>query len=238
MIGSRVPLGILPAGTANVLATELGLGSRVDRAIPKLAQSVPERIAVGLLKNEQGSRHFVLMAGVGLDAEIVYNINGNLKKAIGKAAYWVAGFSHVTRSMAQFEAVIGPNRLPAGFVLASRVRNYGGDLEIARGANLLEDEFEVVLFQGRNPLRYMGYFLSVIVNSLAHMPGITIERSRKILLENPEDSRVYVQVDGEYAGKLPATIEIVDDALTLLIPGDFRERLGLKVTEALMPATG
>jgi diacylglycerol kinase family enzyme len=65
-----------------------------------------------------------------------------------------------------------------------------------------------------------------------------MERCRKIELSAPEDSRIYVQVDGEFAGHLPARIEIVPDALTLMIPADFRERLGLRIADALMPAAG
>jgi len=238
MVGSRVPLGILPAGTANVLAMELGLGSRLDRAIPKLAQSVPERIALGQLHNHLGSRYFVLMAGAGLDAEIVYNINLELKRALGKIAYWIGGFSHIVRPMAQFEASVDSRPARVGFMLASRVRNYGGDLEIATGANLLEDEFEVVLFSGRNPLRYAVYFTAAVLRVLARVPGITIERTRQLELSAPSDRRIYVQLDGEYAGRLPATLEIVPDALTLMVPADFRERLGLPIAEALMPAAG
>ena len=238
MVGSRVPLGILPAGTANVLAMELGLGGRVHKAIPKLSRCSPERISIGLLRNEMGSRYFLLMAGAGLDAEIVYNINADLKKAIGKVAYWVGGFSHLTRRIPEFDVCVGGERHRVGFLLASRVRNYGGDLEIATGANLLDDQFEAVLFEGQNPLRYMVYFTGVLLRQLGRISGARMEKCRKLELSAPEDRRIYVQLDGEYAGRLPATIEIVDDALTLLVPTDFRERLGIRVIEAFEPAPG
>lgn len=238
MVGSRVPLGILPAGTANVLAMELGIGSRVSRAVPMLARSVPERISLGLLRNAEGERYFALMAGVGLDAEIVYNINATLKRTIGKAAYWVAGFSHLTRRIGEFHAELGAQRKHVGFALASRVRNYGGDLEIATGANLLDHEFEAVLFEGGNPLRYMLYFSGVLIGRLRHLPGITIERCRRMQFDSPQDARIYVQVDGEYAGRLPARIEIVEDALSLLVPADFRDRFTVRAEEALLPSVG
>ena len=236
MIGSRVPLGILPAGTANVLAMEMGLGGRLSRAIPRLANCAPERISVGLLRNEMGTRHFLMMAGVGLDAEIVYNINAELKKAIGKLAYWVGGFGHVVKPIPEFDVTFGGQRRRGGFVLASRVRNYGGDLEIACGANLLGNELETIVFAGSNPLRYLLYFSGVLVRQLHRVPGATVEKCRKLECTAPEDRRIYVQLDGEYAGRLPATIEVVDDALTLLVPSDFRERLGVTVSEALAPA--
>ena len=238
MIGSSIPLGVLPGGTANVLAMELGLGSRLESAIPRLAECSPERIAVGRLTNDLGSRYFLMMAGVGLDAEIVYQLNARLKQSFGKLAYWLSSAIRLTRNVPEFDAVVNGDRIRCGFVLASRVRNYGGDLEIARGASLVDDSFEVVLFRGRNPLRYIAYFIGVATGMLHRFRGVTIERTQRFQLPPAPDRRIYIQVDGEFAGHLPATIEIVPNALTLLMPADFRQRLGVKVTEALAPAAG
>ncbi len=87
MAGSNVPLGILPAGTANVLANEFGIGMSMERAAKSLLQSVPERVSLGLLSTALGDapRYFLLMAGAGLDAEIVYHLNGGLKDAAGES---------------------------------------------------------------------------------------------------------------------------------------------------------
>lgn len=201
-----------------------------------LTQSLPERISVGLLKNDQGERHFLLMAGVGLDAQIVYKINARLKDLLGKGSYWIAGFSHLVQPIAQFTTTIDGEGSRCGFALASRVKNYGGDLEIASGASILHDDFDVVLFEGQNPLKYMLYLMGVVVGLLPRFRGVTLARTRKVHFSCPEDRRIYIQVDGEYAGHLPATVEIVEDALTLLVPADFRERLTASVTEALLPA--
>jgi YegS/Rv2252/BmrU family lipid kinase len=227
---SRIPVGIVPAGTANVLACELGLGTRYQKAVSMVSECVPERVALGRLTNAEGEqRYFLLMAGVGLDAEIVYNLSGSMKAWAGKAAYWIGGFSHLLRGVRQFDATIRGHTMRCGFALASRVRNYGGDLEIARGANLLEDDFEIVLFRGRNPLRYGIYFAGVLGGFLPRIRGIQVERATRAEFTAPEDSRVYVQVDGEFAGHLPASIEIVPDALSLLVPADFRARTPARV---------
>ena len=99
---SDVPLGILPAGTANVLANEMGLGSSIVGAAARLAECIPTRISIGRLQCVNGSpqtRLFLLMAGIGLDARVVYNINLPLKARLGKLAYWVGGFSLVGRAL-------------------------------------------------------------------------------------------------------------------------------------------
>lgn len=224
MIGSPVPLAILPGGTANCLAQELGFGSRLERAVHGLAHSHPERIAVGKLRNAAGERHFLLMAGAGLDAGIVYTVHAGLKGITGKGAYWLGGMKALTQPLAQFHTHVNERPYTTGFALASRVKNYGGDLSIATGASLLSPDFEVVLFEGRNPLRYWTYFAGVITGTLPRFAGVTVTRSRKLDIAGANGERVYVQVDGEYAGNLPASIEIVDDALTLLLPDGFREK--------------
>ena len=226
MVHSDVPLGILPAGTANVLANELGIGKTMERAAATLASSVQERVALGIISNDtDGSRrHFLLMAGAGLDADIVYNLNPRMKEAVGKVAYWIGGFSKIGRRIPEFTVHADGREYRASFALLSRVRNYGGDLEIAPTISLLDDEFEMVLFEGESSLGFLKYMLAVVVHQQQTMPGITILRTREALFSAPEDSKIHLQVDGEYAGVAPARVEIVPNALTLLVPPGFRAR--------------
>ncbi len=224
MVHSEVPLGILPGGTANVLATELGIGKTMEQAAEALAGCVARRVALGLIStcSAGASRHFLMMAGVGLDAEIIYDLNLGLKAKLGKAAYWIGGFRKLGQSLPGFTVKVEGREIRAGFALVGRVRNYGGDLEIAPTISLLEDEFEVVLFEGENSFRYLKYMLGAVTGCLQGMRGVTILRARKAAFSAPTDPRIHVQVDGEYAGKLPAKVEIVPRALTLLMPPGFR----------------
>jgi diacylglycerol kinase (ATP) len=219
MVHSSVPLGILPAGTANVLAMELGLGSNLEKAVERLAGCAEQRVSAGkVCDGRGGSRHFLAMGGVGLDAKIVYDLNPRFKAWAGKFAYWTGGFAHATESVGQFEARVNGDVYRCGFALASRVRNYGGDLEIASGASLASDDFEIVLFEGSNPLRYVGYMLAVAAKSVNILPGVRTFHSGRIDFTGD----VHMQVDGEYAGRLPASFEIVPRALTLLMPRSYR----------------
>jgi diacylglycerol kinase (ATP) len=219
MAGSSVPLGVIPGGTANVLAMELGLGSNIDRAMKRLVQTEERRIALGRFYDARGeSRYFLNMGGVGLDAKVVFEVNPTLKRNTGKFSYWVAGLSQIASRIEEFDACCNGKKIRCGFGLVSRVRNYGGDLEIARGASLLSDEFEVVLFEGSNPLRYAGYLLAVLTKQVQSMPGVHTFRVPRIEFSGAG----HLQVDGEYAGRLPARFEVVPDALTLLVPSSYR----------------
>ncbi len=218
MVGSTVPMGILPAGTANVLAMEMGLGSNLEQAAARLGECKPERVAVGRLNGKGTSRHFLLMAGVGLDARIVSEVSVSLKALTGKFAYWVAGFAQMRRLVDQFDVVLEDEVVRCGFALISRVRNYGGDLEIATGASLRSDEFEVVLIRGSIPLKFSAYMFAAFLRQAKRMPGVSVHRLKRLCLRG----EAQVQIDGEHAGWTPACVEIVPDALTLLMPPGYR----------------
>lgn len=222
MAQSRIPLGILPAGTANVLATEIGMGRSLGRAAKLIPKCVTRRIALGRVECQAGCRYFLSMAGMGFDAQIVYDLAAGLKERLGKAAYWIAGFSHAFRRFPEFEIEIdGSERVIGSFALASRVRNYGGDFEIASHASLNEDRFEAVLFRGRYALPYLKYLCGMVAGRLRRMSGVSFLNAQTLRVFDPQDRRIHIQVDGEYAGVLPASITLVPNALTLLVPPDY-----------------
>ena len=225
MLHSGVPLAILPGGTANVLAREMRLPIHLERAAAQISNLQAISIAAGALRIGSSDRRcFLCMAGAGLDAEIVARLNLDLKAATGRFAYYVAGFSHVFRSLQEFEVIVDGRRYEASFALVSRVRNYGGDLEIARGASLLRNDFEVVLFRGTESMRYVPYLLGVTLGRVHRMKGCTVVSGRNVTCHHPHGHEVYVQVDGELAGTLPMSAEIVPDALRVLVPPDYLAR--------------
>jgi diacylglycerol kinase (ATP) len=225
MVHSRVPLAILPGGTANVMAMEMKLGLDLARLAAQLHELQPRRIPLGHLLCDQGrvSRHFLLMAGIGLDAHIVYRVDAAIKARTGKLAYWLAGWSLLGKPLAQLEARVGEQSYTCSFALVSKVRNYGGDFEIAQSVRLFDSHFEVVLFEGRSTLPYVKYFLSMALRKLDGIEGVTTLRADRVVLPSTGDERVFVQIDGEFAGRLPAEITIVPDALTLLVPERYGE---------------
>jgi diacylglycerol kinase (ATP) len=225
MIGTDVALGILPLGTANVLATEMKLGGNLEQVARRLGDLRPKRISVGHVTCDGGkvSRHFLLMAGVGLDAHVVYRVNAALKARTGKFAYWLAGWSLLGKRLAEFDVEIGGERRKCSFALLSKVRNYGGDFEIARSVSLLHDRFEVVLFEGGAATSYVKYFAGMALNRLSGMSGVTVVRADRVTIAAADERRAYLQVDGELGGTLPAEIRIVPDALTLLVPDGYGE---------------
>jgi diacylglycerol kinase (ATP) len=214
LANSDVPLGVLPGGTANVLAHELGLSSRLGRALQRLPHYQAKRIALGRLANGTGERYFVCMAGAGVDAKILTLVDPVFKDRAGQLAYWSAGMTQLWERLEPLDIRVNGCVHRCGFALASRVRNYGGDMEIARGASLDREDFEIVLFEGTHPLRYVGYLLGACLRQVQKMPGVRTLRARCAEIV----SSTHVQIDGEYAWRKPSRVEIAPEALTMLMP--------------------
>jgi diacylglycerol kinase family enzyme len=221
---TAVPLGVIPGGTANVLSRELGLGASALKAVRRLGDCVPVRVPLGVLKcePEAQTRYFLLMAGVGFDAHIVYRLNLPLKAKAGQLAYWIGSFREFLRRLDEFQVEANGESFTCSFALVSRVRNYAGYLHIARRVSLVKPEFETVLFEGDSALRYyLKYLAAAVTGKTANVKGMSFLRATNVRLSAPVGTRVYVQIDGEYAGRLPATIGLEPEALTLLVPPEY-----------------
>ncbi len=222
MLHSGVPLAILPGGTANVLAREMKLPMNILRVAERIGSMTPVRVSTGGLHTKDSERRtFLCMAGAGLDAQIVCNVDLDLKAAVGKLAYYIGGFGQVFRPLTEFEVSVDGRKFDASFALISRVRNYGGDLEIARGASLLRDDFEVVLFRGKQSYQYLPYLVGVALKQTSKLAGCTVVHGNVVNCHATADSEVFAQVDGELVGKLGVTAEIVPGALILMMPPEF-----------------
>jgi diacylglycerol kinase (ATP) len=224
MIGSPAALVPLPGGTANVLCVETKIGTNPLKAAAALGLRQARRIAVGHIKSATTDRHFLAMAGAGFDATVVNSVNPTIKDKLGKLAYWVSGFGMFGRSLAQFHSDIDGFVSQRSFLLASRVRNYGGDLEIARNVTLLDDCLEAVSFAGSNSIWYVPYLVGVLAGKPDLCPGVDVRAARVLECTAVNGRPVPIQVDGEAAGFLPARIAVVPDALTILLPRTYIEK--------------
>src|SRR3984893_16400410 len=146
--GHRVPLALLPAGTANIFAKELTLPWDIPSAARKLIRGNVVDIALGLatpLDEPSNQKYFLRLAGAGPDGMIVYAIDLELKARLGILAYWWQGAREVFRyKFPHFRVIIGDNRVDSSLVIVGRTKHYGGPFKITALAGLFEDQFEVM----------------------------------------------------------------------------------------------
>lgn len=237
MAGSRVPMALLPAGTANILAKELGVPWDIPHAARLIAGGKTKRVALGLAVAPPGhpspqvpadGRYFLCVAGAGPDGALVHAVNNGLKSRTGQFAYWAEGarqllrydFPEIRIRSAAEDA--GPNPAKhriATIIVVGRTVNYGGPFKITTGASLDEDCFELLTNSSRSALRYVECLPALWLGKLRSLKGIDAWKSPEIVCEPMGAGPVYAQVDGEPIGTLPLIFRIVPDALTLVTPG-------------------
>jgi len=228
-----IALGILPMGTANALAHDLGLPLHVPAAAQAALRGSPRRIALGQvtcpdLSAKTDTRYFVITAGVGVDAHLFYKLHTGAKQQLGMAAYyakaWHMWFSYpMTRfRVAHVEAesgVAGSDDVTE--MLAIRIRNFGGVVrELAPGASLDRDDMRIILCHTSSRLAYLSYVTRSVLGLRRRVRGIELAYSKQVSCGYIGDPvrKIYVEADGELIGSLPAEITMVPDALTLLAP--------------------
>jgi diacylglycerol kinase (ATP) len=218
LAGTKARLGIIPRGTANVLARELGLPLDEQEAAAVAARGKSRRIHLGLAIDEINNvqRHFALMAGLGLDASIVRHVRPRLKKRIGKGAFWISGLSHLASwSPHPFNLEIDGRKYTATFAAIGKAPRYGGDLAITPGARLDEPEFEVCMIQTSNRFRYLRLLSHAMRAGMPRdNPAVTFVKTNRVKAYGDAP----VQIDGELIGSLPMRFEIAPHSLEVIVP--------------------
>lgn len=218
LIGTRARLAIIPRGTANVLARELGLPLNNFKAAEVISRGKTQRVHVGCATDDLtgARRYFLLMAGIGLDASVVRQVNPNLKKHLGQAAFWLSGLSHLADwQPIPFNIDVNGETLEATFVAIGKAASYGGDLSVTPRARLDQPDFEVCAISSRSRLRYLQ-LLSYVMRSGVPESKREVRFLRTDLVNTT--GNVPVQVDGELIGKLPMTFTIAPETIEIIVP--------------------
>lgn len=233
LVGTNVALGVIPLGTANALAQNLGLGRDPIKAIRALLNAKPVEVPVGRIyfqetNGMQGWRYFTVAAGVGADALLMSSMDPELKRRYGYALYILEAFKiWATNPFPLFDASFSinghgiPRVEQVSQLLAVRIRSFGGALgELAPGATLRKKDLSVVAFKTRNRLHYLRFLLATVIGRQTFSSTIELLDADAVdcRLLNGSKSRVFVEADGEVLGALPARIELARDSLTLLVP--------------------
>ena len=233
LVGTNVALGVVPLGTANALAANLGLHSSPAKTVRKLLAADPVRVSVGQISYRSGkrstdARYFTVAAGVGADALFLSRLDPSLKRRLGYLLYLFEGFRvWATYSFPLFDAAFveqssaKPRVERISQLLAVRIRDFGGVLHnFAPGATLHNNGLRLIAFKTRSRLSYFRFLIATMFGHQRFSREIELLDAVSVECRPSNGSimRVFAEADGELLGRLPVRIEIVPDAVTLLIP--------------------
>ena len=213
-------LGVLPLGTVNVLARELQIPRHIPDAweMLKRGKALPVDVPFAEFSREgkMERRAFIQMAGAGLDARAIELTNWELKKKIGPLAYVVAGLKALTERKPRITVRAGAEEISGELVLVGNGRLYGGDYQIFPGANGGDGLLDVCVFPRVNFRALFRCAPGLLLRN--RLPEKMVRRVRAARLELTSDAPAAFELDGEWAGHLPATFSIESKKLRVVIP--------------------
>ena len=211
--GAPRAVAVLPLGTANVLAREIGLPRRPELLAELIAAGPARPIWPGCV----GDRLFLTNASSGFDAATVAAVDPRLKRYVGRLAFAWAILVCLWRypPHALCVRVDGIDH-PAAAVIAAKGRLYAGGYVIAPRANLAEPMLDFVLFQRSGRLAVLRYLGALLLGTIARRDDVTVLRSRSAFVSAAK--LLPVQADGEIVARLPVLIRLAEQQLRLVRP--------------------
>ena len=217
---ARARLGILPLGTVNVFAREIGMPTQPDAAWHVLQQARESRIDLGCVAYHSSSvdryDYFVQLAGAGLDARAIELVNWGLKKSIGPLAYVLAGLKALFATPSTI-AVSARRQITEGqLVLVGNGRLYGGPFRLFPQADLRDGLLDVCVFPRADWWTLLRCGLPLLLRK--ELPEAVVVRLQAESLEISASLPTSFEIDGELAGPLPVRVSIQKRALRVLVP--------------------
>jgi len=212
LAGSDTPVGLIPLGTGNVLAHEIGLG----RGPEKLAALLLHGRAAPVMAPHANGELFLLMAGAGFDGRVINALSHDIKGRLGKLAYVRPVLGALMHPPDVLDVLVDGVRYEAGWVVLANARHYGGAFVIAREASLHAPGLKAVLFRGQGRQQLLSSLLALASGTLASNRYVTVIDcdSAEIRSHAP----IPVQVDGDAFGITPLRIEAARQRVMLIVP--------------------
>jgi diacylglycerol kinase (ATP) len=205
LMGSGARLGVIPLGTANVLAHELALPFAPRAVAAALAFGRTRTLWPGVARGPDSSRLFVQMLGIGFDAQVVHRLSLPLKRVLGKGAYVVQSLQETWRyKFPPIRLRIDSMETEAASAVISKGRLYGGKFLLAPESRPADPGFSVILFGCGGPAAALMYGAALPVGVLGRAPGVRHVRARRI--EVIGNAPIPAQADGDAAGFTPLSV--------------------------------
>jgi diacylglycerol kinase (ATP) len=214
LVGSGVTMGIIPLGTGNVFATDLGIPKNPMKACRTILEGNVRRIDIGRC----GENHFILSAGVGFDSEVIAETDLDLKSKVKNLAYIYAGVKHAVKFKPKeylVEADGFSRKINAIAIALCNSYSYGG-YRLKRGISITDGLFDVCVIKGRSRLDPLKVALSVIYRRGVPRRNLSTFKARYVKITSRQEGIVHN--DGDVVGKLPLDFEVLEKGFPVIVP--------------------
>jgi len=212
LAGSPVSLGILPVGTMNVFATELGMPGNLAKCWEIILAGHTRTIDLARANKE----YFVQLAGVGLDAQVVEATTWEAKKSFGPLSYLISAAQIAARKPPKLLIEIDGQTREGSFVLVGNGRHYGGPLKFFNRAHYDDGKLDVLIFKNIGYLDIARYLATILMGTHADQPDVEYLQTARAEVQSDEE--VPVECDGEVVMKAPVVFRISSKKLRVVVP--------------------
>jgi YegS/Rv2252/BmrU family lipid kinase len=212
---TKMPLVIIPFGSTNVIASELGIPFDLKKATALIAIGKPKLIDLGYARTSEGGRYFSMMLGVGFTPSLIKNISRKFKKKWKRLAYPLAGIKNLF-NYTWYNIHVDHKKKSVGyFIVISNSKNYGGEYQIADKASITDGLLDLVVIDRQN-----WWKLTKIISSIASGKSNKFLRGEYFQIKKAHvysRHKMGVQVDGEVIGTLPVNVKVVPKGLNVMV---------------------
>ncbi|MED5453530.1 MAG: diacylglycerol kinase family protein [Verrucomicrobiota bacterium] len=216
----KVLLGILPLGTMNVFARELGISLSIKRAWETVQLGYSRKVDLPLVKLQTTSgaaeRVFIQMIGAGLDGDAVGNVSISLKRKVGALAYLASTISALQRKPPKLKAYWDEGSAEGEWMCVGNGKMYGGPFKLFPNAIVDDGKLDLCVLPKVNKRIIANAAIAMLRGRLNYWPNVTYHRVSRLTIEGPPNT--LVQADGDYVGTLPLDIKVLQQRLNVLVP--------------------
>lgn len=210
------PLALIPAGTTNVLAKELGIPRRVH----DIANIIVDGLARSVYLGQLNERRFSMMVGLGYDAWVVNNVNLNIKKRFGKLAYVISMFKELfTFGKQTFVVEIDGRQTTASSMIITQGKYYAGSFILSRKADLSKASMQAIIIDTESFWQFLLTVLALPLSLMENLPFVQSVAAKEIKIKSLVSKPEYdvLQMDGDPAGTVPAVLRIEETPISILV---------------------
>lgn len=215
-----VRLGLLPLGTANVFAKELGLPLNLADALDVIRRKRLDPVDLALATFRDGDhdvrRYFGQLAGAGLDVRAIELVDWEAKKRYGSLAYVASGWRAILEEQVGLTVSNGSESLSGELVLIGNGRFYGGKFELFPGASLTDGLLHAAVFDRVRWFDLVRRGWGLLTKTIAGQDGVRLIRGETLHLSSEREAQF--QLEGDLVGRLPCSFQVFPKKLQMIVP--------------------